>query len=124
MFRDPRAARDDPRTFSLFGWWRTPAIVRAYYDRNRAGRWYRFFCEGARSIFERRLELLVDLDLVAGHQLVGFVGHSNDRLQLVKHGVGHAFFSRRRGVRSDAVAAIVGDADRDVQQFFGERVQR
>ena len=47
---------------------------------------------------------------VAGHQLVGFVGHADDRLQFVEHRVGLALFSRGRGVRSDAVPAIVGDA--------------
>src|SRR5580704_4305290 len=69
------------------------------------------------------LELLVDLDLIAGDEFVGFIGHADHRLQLVKHGVGHAFFARGSGVRGDAVLAIVGDADSDVEQFLGEWVQ-
>src|SRR5712664_1905455 len=67
---------------------------------------------------ERKLELLVDLDLIPGDQLVGFVGHTNDRLQLVEHRVGHPLLARRRRMRGDAVRAIVGDADRDVQQLL------
>src|SRR5258708_15890032 len=72
---------------------------------------------------ERKLELLVDLDLIPGDQLVGFVGHADDRLQFVKHRVGHPLLARRRRVRGDAVRTVVGHADRDVQQLLRKRVQ-
>jgi len=36
---------------------------------------------------EWRLELLVDLDLIACDELVGFVGHADHRLQFVEHGI-------------------------------------
>ena len=38
--------------------------------------------------------------------------------------VGHAFCPSPGGVRMDAVFAIVGHAHRDVDHFFGERVER
>ena len=73
---------------------------------------------------KRWLETLVDFDLIAGNELVGFIGHADDGLQFLEHGVGHSFAEGGSGVRSDAVVAVVGHADGDVNQFFGERVER
>src|SRR5712692_5926511 len=120
-----RAPRDAglPRTSSLFGARRATAIVRAYYRGNRVAVGTGFLIEGI-SIFERGLELRVDLDLVAGDQLVGFVGHADHRLQFVEHRVGHAFATSGSGMRGDAVGAIIRHADRDVEHFFRERIKR
>src|SRR5580700_3941385 len=71
---------------------------------------------------QRWEELLVDFHLIAGDELIGFVRHADDRLQLLEHSVGHAFFEGGGGVRSDAVVAIVGDADGDVEQLLGEGI--
>src|ERR1700734_479624 len=79
---------------------------------------------GSARAVQRRTELLVNLDLISGDELVGLVGHPNDGLQLCKHGVGHALLESGGGVRSDAVMAVVGDADGDVKQFLGERIER
>jgi hypothetical protein len=73
---------------------------------------------------KRRKEALVDFDLVAGDEFVGFVGHADDGLQFLEHGVGHSFAEGGSSVRGDAVVAVVGDADGDVNHFFGERVER
>src|SRR6266536_505045 len=73
---------------------------------------------------EWRLEALVDFDLVAGDKLVGFIGHANDGLKLLEHGPGHAFAESGSGVRGDAVSAVVGDADGDVDHFLGEWIER
>lgn len=71
-----------------------------------------------------RLKLLVDFDLIAGDDLVGFVGHADYCLQFVKHGVGHALLERGCGVRGDAVVAVVGDADGHVNKLLSERIER
>jgi hypothetical protein len=71
---------------------------------------------------QRWAELLVNFHLIAGDELVGLVRHADDRLQLLKHGVGHAFFEGGGGVRGDAVVAIVGDTDRNVEELLGERI--
>jgi hypothetical protein len=60
---------------------------------------------------QRRTELLVHFDLIAGDQLIGLVSHSDDGLQLREHGIGQAFFESGGGVRGDAVMTVVGDAD-------------
>src|SRR5271169_63869 len=67
---------------------------------------------------QRRTELLVDFNLIAGDELVGLVGHADDRLQLREHGIGHAFFERGGGVRGDAIMAAVCDAYGDVNKFL------
>jgi hypothetical protein len=43
-------------------------------------------------------ESLVDLDLVAGRQAVGFIGHAHDGHEFVEHFAGHAFALGRSGV--------------------------
>ncbi len=73
---------------------------------------------------KRGLEALVDFDLIAGDELVGFVGHADDGLQFFEHRVGHSFAEGGSGVRGNAVVAVVGDADGDVNQFLGERIER
>src|SRR5271157_1877617 len=72
---------------------------------------------------QRWAELFVDFNLIAGDELVGLVGHADDGLQLLEHGVGHPFFESRGGVRSDAVVAVVGDAYGHVDKFLGERIE-
>jgi len=71
---------------------------------------------------ERRLEAGVQGNLVAGDQFVGFVGHADHRLELLEHFLGHALGESRCRMGSDAVVAIVGDADGNVQEFFGQRI--
>ena len=73
---------------------------------------------------QRRAELLVDFYLVAGDELVRLVGHPDDGLQLLEHGVGHAFFESGGRVRGDAVVAVVGDAYGDVDELLGEWIER
>lgn len=73
---------------------------------------------------QRRSKLLVNFNLIARDNLVGLVGHADDRLQLLKHRVGHAFFERGSSVRGDAVMAVVGDADGNVDELFRERIER
>ena len=88
--------------------------------------WGELFCgsvSGSARTIQRRAELLVDFDLVAGDEFVGFVSHADDGLQLREHRVGHALFEGGGGVRRDAVVAIVGDADGDVEEFLGERIE-
>lgn len=70
-----------------------------------------------------RLETGVDGHLVAGDKLVGFVGHADDLLELLEHFRGHAFPEGGGGVRVNAVLAIVGDADSDVEKFLGEWIE-
>jgi len=71
-----------------------------------------------------RGKALVDFDLIAGDELVGFVGHADDGLKFLEHGVGHALAKGGSGVGSDAVVAVVGDTDGDVEKFLGERIER
>jgi hypothetical protein len=73
---------------------------------------------------QRRPELLVDFNLIAGDELVRFVGHANDGLQLLEHSLGHAFFESGSGVRGDAIMAVVGDADGHVDEFLGKGIER
>ena len=72
---------------------------------------------------EGRLEALVDGDLIAGDEFVGFVGHANDGVKFLEHRGRHAFGEGRGGVRGDAILAIVRDADGEVQEFLGEGVE-
>ena len=68
------------------------------------------------------LELLVDFNLVTGGQAIGLIGHANHGHQLVEHCIGHALVSSRRGMRGDAVRALVRYAYSDIEHFFGQRV--
>ncbi len=70
-----------------------------------------------------RLELLVDFHLITGDEFVGLIGYADDGLELLEHGGGHAFAESGSRVRGDAVVAVVGDADRDVDQFLGEGIE-
>src|SRR5207302_6714684 len=70
------------------------------------------------------LKLFVDLHLIAGDHLVGFVGHADYGHQLLEHFVGHTFFLRRDGVGGDAVVALVGDTDGYVDHLLRERIER
>jgi|HubBroStandDraft_2_1064218.scaffolds.fasta_scaffold29752_6 hypothetical protein len=73
-----------------------------------------FFC------VQGRLETVVDRNLIAGNEFVGFVGHADDLLEFFEDFGSHAFGKGGGGVGSDAVVAIVGDADGDVEEFLGE----
>jgi hypothetical protein len=79
------------------------------------------------SRYDRRwllLELWVDLYLISRYELVGFVGHPDDGHHFFKHGIGHTFVLRRNGVARNAVSALVGYANGDVDHFFCQRVER
>src|SRR5271167_610258 len=71
-----------------------------------------------------RLEGVVDLNLIAVDQTVGFVRHADHGHQFVKHGGSHALFARRSTMRGDAVAATIGDTHRDVQHLLDEGIKR
>src|SRR5258708_5835453 len=72
----------------------------------------------------RRLESLVDLDLVAGGVAIGFIRHADHPHQLSEHAVAHPRLARGGGMGSDAVSALVADADGDVDHLLGQCVQR
>ena len=72
---------------------------------------------------EGRLEAGVDGDLIAGDELVSFVGHADDLLEFLKHFRGHAFAEGRGGVGVNAILAVVGDTDSDVEEFLGEGIE-
>jgi hypothetical protein len=73
---------------------------------------------------ERRVESLVNFGWVTGNELIGFVGHADHDLKLLEQGAGHTLAEGGSRVRGDAIGTIVGDADGDVEQFFGERMER
>ncbi len=76
-------------------------------------------------VFRVRLfELLVEFYLIAGYKRVGFIRHADNGHQFAKYLVGHALLARGGGMRSDAVAALIRNADGDVDQLFCERVER
>ncbi|HYA63432.1 MAG TPA: hypothetical protein VED66_09510, partial [Candidatus Sulfotelmatobacter sp.] len=52
---------------------------------------------------EGRVEARVEGDLVASDELVGFIGHADDGLKLLKHGGSHAFGEGGGSVGGDAV---------------------
>src|ERR1700724_3349676 len=71
-----------------------------------------------------RFETVVDLHLISGDEPIRFVRHANHGHQLFELRIGHAFVYRRRGVRSDAVFALVRYRNGDIDHFFGERIER
>src|SRR5215469_14722647 len=73
---------------------------------------------------ERWLEARVDHYLVASDQLVRFVRHPDYLLELLEHRRRHPLAERGRGMGGDAVLAIVGDADGNVEQLLRECVKR
>src|SRR5215469_11667246 len=75
---------------------------------------------GPTSYLERRINFY----LIARSQAVAFVGHPDNGHQLAKHRVGHALVFRGRGVGRNAVAALIRNADRDVDHFLGQRIER
>ena len=115
--------QDDARTSIYSAWAEGPTIVRAYYHGN-TGLKDRGEISFHRLARQWRREAFVDFDLIAGDELVGFVGHADDGLEFLEHGVGHALAEGRSGMRGDAVVAVVGDADGDVEKFLGERIER
>src|SRR3954453_11336031 len=79
-----------------------------------------YTCKRAESF----LELRIDLDLVSRHHLVRFIRHPHDRYHLFEHRVRHALLLRGYGVRGYTVVALVSYADRHVDEFLGEWVER
>jgi hypothetical protein len=69
-------------------------------------------------------EFAIDWDLEGVGDGVGLGGHGDDREEFGVLLVGEAFGSGRGCVGVDAVAAVVGDGDSDVDEFFGERIER
>src|SRR5580692_1657636 len=72
---------------------------------------------------DRLLESLVDLDLVTGSEAIRFIGHAHDGHEFLKHLRGHPFALCRCGVRSDAVGALIRDADGDVDHLLCKRIE-
>ncbi len=56
-------------------------------------------------------EALVDLNLETAGQGVGLIGHAHYRQDLAHHLLGGAFSQRARGVRRQAITALIGGAD-------------
>src|SRR5579863_6640263 len=81
-------------------------------------------CATSGSLQSGSFESLVDGNLVAGREAVGFIGHAHDGHEFVKHFPGHALALRGSGMGSDAVRALVRGADRDIDQLLGQRVER
>ena len=73
--------------------------------------------------FRLFLKFRVDFHLISSDEFVGFVGHADYGHHFFEHGVGHSFILCRDGVAGDAVSALVGYADGDVDEFLGERVE-
>lgn len=69
-------------------------------------------------------EAFVDLHLISAGESVRLVRHPDNRHDFGEHLVGHARFTRGRGVRRDAIAALVSGADGHIEQFFDERIER
>src|SRR5579864_5011277 len=70
------------------------------------------------------LEGGIDRHPIAVGEPVGFVGHADHGHDLAEHGFGHAGLARRGAMAGDAVAAAIGDADREVDHFLGQRIER
>src|SRR5579862_4064732 len=69
-------------------------------------------------------EALVHRHAIAVGEAVGLVGHADDRDEFAQHLLRHAEPLCRGAMRMGAVLTGIGDADREVDQFLGERVER
>src|SRR3974390_1606737 len=70
------------------------------------------------------LEGRVDRYPIAVGKPIGFVGHAGHRHDLTEHWVRHAGLAGSRGVAGNAVGAAVGHANRQINHFLGERIER
>ena len=70
-----------------------------------------------------RLEPLIHLHLQPHGQPVAGVGQRDDLDQLGQHLVVHALLARRGDVGVDAVLAVVGDADREIDVLLGQGIE-
>jgi len=68
-------------------------------------------------------ELCVDRNLISSREAIGFVRHANDCHQFVEHCIGHALVARGCRVGCDAISTLIGHTDRNVNQFFRERIE-
>src|SRR5262249_49762377 len=100
--RSPHA-RDSALPLYIHSYSNRRAIVHAYYRLPCPSVQARFFqvkCFASRKrLCQRRLELLINLHLVARHHFVRLIRHSNDGLQFLEHFRGHSLFERGRCVR-------------------------
>ena len=69
-------------------------------------------------------EFRVDGQLQACHQSVRLRGHAHDCEKVGVLRVGHPLRAGRRGVRMDAIGAVVGDRNGDVDQFPSQGIKR
>jgi hypothetical protein len=69
-------------------------------------------------------EFGIDGDLECSGEGVGLGGHADDGEEFRVLLVGHSFGTCGGSVGVDAVATVIGDGDGDVDEFFGERVER
>lgn len=72
----------------------------------------------------RQLKFAIDLYLIPRRKTVALVGHPNHRHQFREHLAGHTRIPRASGMRSDAVAALIGRAYRKIDQLLRQRIQR
>src|SRR5258707_3767136 len=70
------------------------------------------------------LEGGVNWDPIAIGKPIGLVGHSGHGHQLPKHILGHARLSGSSRMTGDAIPTAIGHADREVDHFFHERIER
>ena len=70
-----------------------------------------------------REKLRIHRHAISDRETVVFVRKTDDGEHFCPSLLAHPFGARRRGVGRDAIAAIVGNADRDIDQFLGQRIQ-
>src|SRR5882762_8395924 len=83
-------------------------FIRPFYSRKPvAGLLTRYSSDANGPRLTTAVELLVNFHLISRDQAVRLVGHAHDCHQFFEHGVGHTFFLRSRGMRSNAVVALI-----------------
>src|ERR1700730_10965437 len=71
-----------------------------------------------------RFEAVVNFYLIPCNQAIGFVRHTDYRHQFFELRIGHPFMDCGSGMRSDAIVALVGHGEGNVNDLFGERIER